>query len=128
MISLKRAYKEVLEYQKTLGYDFSSMPLPARLIMLRDYHTALSIEQAELLNEVPWKPWRPIKRQGPIDNKKVALEWADCLIFLFDQAACLQITPEEIENAFTEKMNINALRISSGYNCKPKNEKDTSND
>lgn len=103
-------------YQYAMGYNFKVMPVEHRMQVLRDYHTALSVEQAELLNEVSWKPWRSIESQKPNpDMDKVALEWIDCFIFLIDQALCLGLSSEAIEKAFEAKLNTLQVRIDNGY-------------
>ena len=77
---------------------------------------ALQIEQVELAQELPIKPWRLYKDQPHSSNAVLADEWVDCLFFLFDQALVLQLSQEELRKAFEYKMDKNNSRIKSGYN------------
>lgn len=107
---------EIIQYQKAMGYDFSSMSPEEKLQALRDYTVALMMEQAEMLEEVSWKPWRTIESQKPNPNiRKVALEWVDNLFFLVNQSGCLGLTPDDILLAFETKLAANYVRITSGY-------------
>lgn len=44
------------------------------------------------------------------DQDKVAEEYADCLMCLFDSASRVGISPEDIKEAFAKKLKINATR------------------
>ena len=113
---LSQVLEEVKKYQLMMGYDYANMSEEDKLSTLRDYHVALSVEQAELLNEVSWKPWRTIESQKPNpDKERVLSEWLDCLVFLLDQACCLGIDPYELDAAFQSKMLSLYSRIYSGY-------------
>lgn len=99
-----------------MGYVYQDMSSEQKLQALRDYTVALMMEQAELLEEVSWKPWRTIESQKPNPNKrKIALEWVDCLFFLVNQASCLDLTADDILEAFDTKLAANLARIDSGY-------------
>ncbi len=103
-------------YQKAMGYNFKAMSIEERMVMFRDYMVALQIEQAELAQELPIKPWRPIKDQKYSSVEIVAEEWIDCLFFLVDQALVLNLPLEALRYAFETKMDKNMNRIQSGYN------------
>jgi hypothetical protein len=116
MKALRTIIEEIKEYQIAMGYDFESMTPEGRMQALRDYTVALMMEQAELLEEVSWKPWRKYEDQKPRPNtRKIALEWVDMLFFLVDQSFCLGITPNDILEAYETKLANNHKRISSGY-------------
>lgn len=109
-------FNDIKSYQKEMGYDASKMSQEKKLEMLRNYTVALMMEQAEVLEEVSWKPWRTIESQKPSPNKrKIALEWVDCLFFLVDQALVLDLTDAEILDAFEVKHRANLARITNGY-------------
>ena len=112
---MKETIRRIAEYQKLMGYDFDNMPLEQRMQMLRNYATALLVEQGELINEMPWKPWRPIEDQKEPAYTKAAEEWVDCFFFLVDQALVLWLTPEVIEETFERVLKKNLNRLSSGY-------------
>jgi len=113
---MEELYARILEYQKAMGYDFASRTIEERMVMFRDYMVALQIEQVELAQELPIKPWRPLSDQDHSPNGVLAEEWVDSLFFLFDQALVLQLTKEELREAFERKMTKNLNRIKEGYN------------
>ena len=113
---MEELYIRIAKYQKAMGYDFAIMSIEERMQMFRNYMVALQIEQAELAQELPIKPWRSIEDQGISAPEVLAEEWVDCLFFLFDQALVLFLTKEELRKAFEDKMAKNMERISSGYN------------
>jgi hypothetical protein len=113
---LREIIEEIHEYQKAMGYDNAKMSPEENLQALRNYVVALMMEQAELLEEVSWKPWRKHEDQKPNPNRrKMALEWVDMLFFLVDQMLCLGLTPDEVLLAYETKLEANHKRISNGY-------------
>ena len=109
-------FNQIEEYQKEMGYNFNNMLLQDRMAIFRNYILALQVEQVELLNELPWKPWRDSSKQQHGTKEIIANEWVDCLFFLVDQALCLGLSAEEVLKAFKQKMQINLARIETGYN------------
>ena len=89
-------------YQKKVhNVRHISLSAPERMQLMRDYALALSVEQTELLQELPWKPWNYASNDmSRVDWVKVKKEWTDCLVFLFDQALCLGISAEDIVLTF----------------------------
>lgn len=115
-IRFREMFRMIEEYQRKMGYDPTEMPPEQRMQMFRNYIVALMMEQAEMADEVSWKPWRKYEDQKPKPNmKKIALEWVDCLFFLVDQALMLGLTSEAIVAAFDRKHKANLERIASGY-------------
>jgi dimeric dUTPase (all-alpha-NTP-PPase superfamily) len=99
------------EYQKAMGYEFK-IPDFSTCMM---YMQALNMEQYELLNELPWKPWKNYEHEHKqVNELSVHSEWVDCLIFLINQALALCITPEDIELAIEEVFQKNYTRILNG--------------
>lgn len=90
---------------KNLGYDNTSTESFAR------YGLGLMIEVGEFINETPWKRWR--KRES--DPIRVKEEMSDLLAFFGSMLFILElwgITPEDIANAFVEKLQENRYRFS----------------
>lgn len=106
----------IAEYQKAMGYNFATMSIEERMVAFRDYMVALQIEQVELAQELPIKPWRAVADQPYADVSILAEEWVDSLFFLIDQALVLQLPLESLRFAFETKMTKNMERIQSGYN------------
>ncbi len=113
-MTFEELYKSIEAYQEDMGYDYETMTQEQRMESARNYTTALVVELGELLTEVPWKPWRPIKSQSN-NKRKALLEFVDCLFFLVDIGLSLDFTANEILDAFTTKLKANRLRISNGY-------------
>jgi len=107
------------DYQVSMGYDPDKMSLTERMTTMRDYHTALAVEQAELLQELPWKPWRALEDQPSMNSlDRTVDEWTDCLVFLLDQAIILGITPDRVEDSIADVLHKILSRVDSGYNVK----------
>lgn len=115
-LSFEDMYNLIRDYQKKMGYDAEKMSPEVRMQMFRNYMVALMMEQAEMADEVSWKPWRTYSSQRPNPNKrKIALEWVDCLFFLVDQGLMLGLTADDIIKAWDVKLQANHDRIASGY-------------
>ena len=112
---MKAEIERIIEYQKELGYDFNRMTPSERMQMFRNYMAALMIEQGELAEETPWKPWRNMEAQRN-NYRKQCLEWIDCFFFLVDQALVLQLEAIDLEHTFNLKMKANKRRIENKYN------------
>lgn len=116
MKALREIIEEIKSYQLAMGYDYTTMSSEDKMQALRNYVVALMMEQAEMLEEVSWKPWRTHDSQKPNPNKrKVALEWVDCLFFLVDQMFSLDLEPDDILSAYETKLAANHKRIANGY-------------
>jgi len=112
---MKAEIEVIKEYQKELGYDFDRMTPSERMQMFRNYMAALVVEQGELAEETPWKPWRSMEAQRN-NYRKQCLEWIDCFFFLVDQAIALQLEAIDLEHTFNLKMKANKRRIENKYN------------
>jgi len=87
--------------KKTHGIVHPHLSDSARMELMRNYVLALSVEQTELLQELPWKPWGyASSSMDDVNWIHVVKEWTDCLVFLFDQALCLGISAEDIVSTF----------------------------
>ena len=70
-------------------------------------------EYTELLQELPWKPWR--KKAPLADRSKVLEEYVDIFHFWLLLGNELGFTPEEVEAAFLAKDAKNYKRQEDGY-------------
>ena len=99
MLTIEELLHAVDEYQcRVRGVDHSQLTDTERMQYLRHYALALIVEQTELLNTTPWKPWRYTSAFNP-DKEESLNEWTDILIFLLDQALCLGFTAAELDSA-----------------------------
>ena len=70
-------------------------------------------EFTELLQELPWKPWK--KKSPGADRAKVLEEYVDVFHFWLLLGNELGFTPEEVEAAFLAKDAKNWKRQQDGY-------------
>ena len=100
--------------QSRMGYiDFINESLENRTDYTRDVTLALIKEATEVLDELPWKPWKPLDEQV-CDGEKAAEEVTDILVF----AAVLYIIikpQESLEEKLLKTLNKISNRISTGY-------------
>ena len=111
---LKTLMQRIEQYQKFFGHDRKDKNLYQR----RDYINSLvlgaQIELAEMLQEMPWKPWRPVESQ--CNNISAASEeLIDALIFLLDIAYQMGLSSSQIAHLVNRKLNTNLARLKSGH-------------
>ena len=111
-------FKDIKTYHKALGYDYDEMLPNERMEHVRINALALYQEVAELVDSVPWKPWRKMKDQT-MDKENATKEIIDCIFFLGAISEILFISPEELDRAFDDVIADNYDRIATGYNNKP---------
>jgi dimeric dUTPase (all-alpha-NTP-PPase superfamily) len=80
-----------------------------------NYCRAMSQEVAELTDCVPWKWWAKYQK---FDRQNARVEIVDLLHFLISLAQVMEITPEELFEAYTKKHRVNFARQESGYKVK----------
>lgn len=113
---MEKVIARIKAYQKVMGYNFKTMSLEERMQMFRNYVFALVVEQGELAQELPTKPWRKLEDQFHADTDTLAEEWVDSLFFLVNQALALGLNEKLLRKAFEAKLNKNYQRIKEGYN------------
>lgn len=117
-MSLIEIFQDIKKYHKALGYDYTNITPEEKMQHLRNNALALNQEVAELVDSVPWKPWRSIKDQ-PYNLDNVAEEIIDCIFFLGAIREILEISSEELDEAFDDVLAKNYGRIESEYNNDP---------
>lgn len=75
--------------------------------------TAINCETTELLDALPWKPWR--KTHKDVDLANVHIEIIDILHFSIQLALIWGLTAQEIHDIFMKKMQENLDRQEKGY-------------
>lgn len=98
---MQKLLKQCLQLQKRLGYDIPRMMDSERIDLGSWYALALMVEAGELVQTLPWKPWK----KGDVNKAKTLDELADVLIFAGDMSLCLGFTAEDIEAAIHTKIN-----------------------
>lgn len=75
--------------------------------------TALACETTELLDALPWKPWK--KSYEKIDLNNVHIEIVDMMHFLVELAIIWGMKPQQLHGLYMKKMQENFDRQSKGY-------------
>lgn len=113
-IGLAGMISQVKQLQRSMGYVSEHMTLEERMKVLVENAFALNMEVSELVSELPWKSWRDRSAQKYAKQDRIADEFADCLIFLFNVSFYAGLSTAEIIHAFTRVMVSNYDRVSSG--------------
>lgn len=116
MLGAQRALQE-----RYMGVDFSFMSIERRIQYVKDMVLALSNElQAEVLNEMTWKPWTTAR--PAVNSERMFRELVDCWHFLMNllwATTAGPTSPEELAQRLYEgylaKLRINTERQETGY-------------
>jgi predicted phosphodiesterase/NTP pyrophosphatase (non-canonical NTP hydrolase) len=100
---------------RRIGVDTDKMDEAQRQQWMLNYCRALMQEAAELTDCMPWKWWASYQK---FDKQNARVEIVDLLHFLISLAQVMEITPEELFEAYTKKHRVNLARQESGYTTK----------
>ena len=100
---------------KRIGVDTDKLDEAQRQQWMLNYCRALMQEAAELTDCMPWKWWASYQK---FDKQNARVEIVDLLHFLISLAQVMEITPEELFEAYTKKHRVNLNRQESGYTTK----------
>ena len=110
---------ELFRLQKQLnqriGVDTDRMTEAECQQWLLNYCRAMSQEVAELTDCVPWKWWAKYLQ---FDKQNARVEIVDLFHFLISAAQVMEISPDELFEAYTKKLRVNLDRQESGYTTK----------
>jgi dimeric dUTPase (all-alpha-NTP-PPase superfamily) len=110
---------EIFRMQRALnlriGVDTAAMTPAQRQEWVLNYCRAMSQEIAELTDCVPWKWWAKYQK-FEVQNARV--EIVDLLHFLVSLAQVMELTPDDIFEAYSKKHAVNLARQESGYATK----------
>jgi dimeric dUTPase (all-alpha-NTP-PPase superfamily) len=110
---------ELFRLQKQLnqriGVDTEQMTEGERQEWLLHYCRAMSQEIAELTDCVPWKWWA---KYQTFDRQNARVEVIDLFHFLISAAQVLELSAEDIFEAYARKHQVNLDRQESGYTSK----------
>jgi putative phosphoesterase len=114
---------EIFSLQKLLnrriGVDTDHMTEAERQQWILNYCRAMVQEVAELTDCVPWKWWASYQK---FDRQNARVEIVDLLHFIISLAQVMEITPDELFEAYTKKHIVNLARQDSGYTVKDEND------
>lgn len=114
-MEFKSIFKSIALYHKNLGYPKNGEEDIQQANKANEVILALFAELAELQESYPWKPWRP-KNYKDINIDNMKEEIVDIFFFLGSFIEIFDISPEELEWAFNQKLRENYRRIENGYN------------
>jgi dimeric dUTPase (all-alpha-NTP-PPase superfamily) len=103
------------ELNQRIGVDTDRMTDAKRQQWVLNYCRAMSHEVVELTDCVPWKWWANYQK---FDKQNARVEIVDLLHFLVSVAQVMEITSEEIFDAYKKKHRVNLQRQESGYTTK----------
>ena len=118
--SFKRIIGAIKAYHTELGYPKVECTEPERIAQHRQLCLAIHAETTELLDAVPWKPWRP-DGYKPVDKVNVAEELVDILFFCTSISEIWDIPEDMLADILERKLIENRRRILNGYS-KPSDE------
>ncbi len=111
--------EEIFRLQETLnlriGVDTVHMSDEQRQQWVLNYCRAMSQEIAELTDSVPWKWWAKYQK---FDKQNARVEVVDLLHFLISLAQVLEMSPDDVYDAYTKKHTVNLARQAAGYHTK----------
>jgi predicted phosphodiesterase len=100
---------------RRIGVDTDKMDDQQRQQWVLNYCRAMAQEVAELTDCVPWKWWASYQK---FDKQNARVEIVDLLHFLISVAQVMEITPDDLFEAYTKKHRVNLGRQESGYKTK----------
>ena len=98
-----------------IGVDTAHLTDEQRQQWVLNYCRAMSQEIAELTDSVPWKWWAKYQK---FDKQNARVEVVDLLHFLISLAQVLEMSHDDIYEAYTKKHQVNVARQESGYETK----------
>ncbi len=109
--------QEVLN--RRIGVDTANLTEEQRQQWVLNYCRAMTQEIAELTDSVPWKWWAKYQK---FDKQNARVEVVDLLHFLISIAQVLEMTPDDVFDAYTKKHKVNVARQDTGYHTKDEND------
>lgn len=103
------------ELNQRIGINTDQMTDAERQQWLLNYCRAMSQEIAELTDCVPWKWWA---KYQSFDRQNARVEIVDLFHFLISLAQVIQLSPDDLFEAYQKKHSVNLKRQESGYATK----------
>ena len=111
--------EDIFQLQEALnlriGVDTAHMTDEQRQQWVLNYCRAMSQEIAELTDSVPWKWWAKYQK---FDKQNARVEVVDLLHFLISLAQVLEMSADDVFDAYAKKHKVNVARQESGYTTK----------
>jgi dimeric dUTPase (all-alpha-NTP-PPase superfamily) len=107
------------ELNKRIGVDVDKMKDEERPQWILNYCRAIQQEASELTDCVPWKWWA---KYQTFDRQNARVEVIDLFHFVISAAQVLQLSADELFEAYGKKHQVNFQRQDSGYTVKNEND------
>ena len=107
------------ELNQRIGVNTLQMPEERKPEWVLNYCRAMTQEVAELTDSVPWKWWAKYQK---FDKQNARVEVADLFHFLVSLAQVLDMSANDIFEAYRKKNEVNFQRQDSGYTAKDAND------
>lgn len=115
-MDIKQIFEEIEKYHNTLGYhDRDPMTTKRHQERLRQIGLALFVEVGELVDSLPWKPWRAHRDQQYLKDNALR-EIVDIVFFLVAMCELLDFTAEDFIEKYNYILKHNYIRLAAGYN------------
>jgi dimeric dUTPase (all-alpha-NTP-PPase superfamily) len=112
---LNELFRLQKQLNQRIGVNTDELTEAERQQWLLHYCRAMSQEIAELTDCVPWKWWA---KYQSFDRQNARVEVVDLFHFLISAAQVLELSADEIFEAYTKKHQVNLKRQASGYTTK----------
>lgn len=116
---LSEIFRMQAELNQRIGVNTLHMPEERKPEWVLNYCRAMSQEVAELTDSVPWKWWAKYQK---FDKQNARVEVADLFHFLVSLAQVLDMSADDIFEAYRKKNEVNFQRQDSGYTAKDAND------
>jgi len=116
---LAEIFRMQAELNERIGVKTLHMPEASKPEWVLNYCRAMTQEVAELTDSVPWKWWAKYQK---FDKQNARVEVADLFHFLVSLAQVLDMSAEDIFEAYRKKNEVNFQRQDSGYTAKDAND------
>src|SRR2546422_9627129 len=100
---------------RRIGVNTQSMSEEEKTKWILNYCRAMSQEIAELTDSVPWKWWAKYQK---FDKQNARVEVVDLFHFLISLAQTLEMSADDVFDAYVKKNAVNFKRQESGYSSK----------
>jgi len=116
---LAEIFRMQAELNQRIGVNTLHMPEERKPEWVLNYCRAMTQEVAELTDSVPWKWWAKYQQ---FDKQNARVEVADLFHFLVSLAQVLDMSAEDIFEAYRKKNEVNFQRQDTGYTAKDAND------
>ncbi|MFH1969882.1 MAG: dUTPase [Verrucomicrobiota bacterium] len=116
---LAEIFRMQAELNQRIGVNTLHMPEERKPEWVLNYCRAMTQEVAELTDSVPWKWWAKYQQ---FDKQNARVEVADLFHFLVSLAQVLDMSADDIFEAYRKKNEVNFQRQDTGYTAKDAND------